>query len=69
MSQISTAHAKDLWPDAGGHFGAYGGKFVPETLMSPWRNWTGPTRKPRPTPGSAGSWNGWPAIMWAGPLP
>ena len=23
------------WPDAGGHFGRYGGQFVPETLMPP----------------------------------
>jgi tryptophan synthase beta chain len=23
------------WPDAGGHFGEYGGMFVPETLMAP----------------------------------
>ena len=23
------------WPDAGGHFGPYGGMFVPETLMHP----------------------------------
>src|ERR1700750_229686 len=23
------------YPDAGGHFGAYGGKYVPEVLMSP----------------------------------
>ena len=22
-------------PDAGGHFGAYGGRYVPEVLMSP----------------------------------
>jgi tryptophan synthase beta chain len=22
-------------PDAGGHFGRFGGRFVPETLMSP----------------------------------
>ncbi|HEX6737662.1 MAG TPA: tryptophan synthase subunit beta, partial [Vicinamibacteria bacterium] len=25
------------WPDAGGHFGPYGGVFVPETLMEPLR--------------------------------
>ena len=23
------------WPDAAGRFGAYGGRFVPETLMAP----------------------------------
>jgi tryptophan synthase beta chain len=28
------AHA---WPDAGGHFGPYGGRYVPETLMEPLR--------------------------------
>src|SRR5688572_7413725 len=26
-----------MMPDAGGHFGAYGGRFVPETLMEPLR--------------------------------
>ncbi len=26
---------KSRWPDERGHFGAYGGRFVPETLMSP----------------------------------
>jgi tryptophan synthase beta chain len=25
------------WPDAGGHFGPYGGRYVPETLMEPLR--------------------------------
>ena len=25
----------DQWPDAQGHFGPYGGKFAPETLMHP----------------------------------
>jgi tryptophan synthase beta chain len=24
-----------VWPDAGGHFGPYGGRYVPETLMEP----------------------------------
>jgi tryptophan synthase beta chain len=26
-----------VWPDASGHFGPYGGRFVPETLMEPLR--------------------------------
>ncbi|HEY0319974.1 MAG TPA: tryptophan synthase subunit beta [Pyrinomonadaceae bacterium] len=26
---------RNLWPDARGHWGAYGGRFVPETLMAP----------------------------------
>jgi tryptophan synthase beta chain len=26
-----------MMPDAGGHFGPYGGRFVPETLMEPLR--------------------------------
>ena len=26
-----------VWPDAAGHFGPYGGRFVPETLMEPLR--------------------------------
>ena len=26
---------RKLWPDARGHWGAYGGRFVPETLMAP----------------------------------
>jgi tryptophan synthase beta chain len=32
----ATRHA-DVWPDAGGHFGPYGGRYVPETLMEPLR--------------------------------
>ena len=35
MRLQNTSAFKERWPDAGGHFGAYGGKFVPETLMSP----------------------------------
>ena len=27
----------DVTPDAAGHFGPYGGRFVPETLMEPLR--------------------------------
>jgi tryptophan synthase beta chain len=30
----STRHA-GVWPDAAGHFGPYGGRYVPETLMEP----------------------------------
>ena len=26
-----------VWPDSGGHFGPYGGRYVPETLMEPLR--------------------------------
>jgi tryptophan synthase beta chain len=29
--------ARGRWPDAGGHFGPYGGRYVPETLMEPLR--------------------------------
>jgi hypothetical protein len=38
MNPSETQHAapgESNLPDLGGHFGAYGGKFVPETLMSP----------------------------------
>jgi len=31
-----TRHA-GIWPDASGHFGPYGGRYVPETLMEPLR--------------------------------
>src|SRR3546814_9681039 len=27
--------SSDLWPDAGGHFGRHGGRFVAETLIGP----------------------------------
>jgi tryptophan synthase beta chain len=30
-------YATGLWPDAAGHFGPYGGRYVPETLMAPLR--------------------------------
>jgi tryptophan synthase beta chain len=36
MSAKATRHA-GVWPDAGGHFGPYGGRYVPETLMEPLR--------------------------------
>ncbi len=29
------ARPAEQWPDAGGHFGPYGGRYVPETLMEP----------------------------------
>ena len=32
-----SSSAKDVLPDAQGHFGPYGGRFVPETLMHPLR--------------------------------
>jgi tryptophan synthase beta chain len=31
------ARQAGAWPDAGGHFGPYGGRYVPETLMEPLR--------------------------------
>ena len=36
MNAGGTRHA-GVWPDAGGHFGRYGGRYVPETLMAPLR--------------------------------
>ena len=33
---VGTRHA-GVWPDPAGHFGPYGGRFVPETLMEPLR--------------------------------
>src|ERR1700722_7247324 len=30
-----TATATQTWPDLRGRFGAYGGRYVPETLMAP----------------------------------
>jgi tryptophan synthase beta chain len=36
MSAPAARHA-ELWPDAAGHFGRYGGRYVPETLMEPLR--------------------------------
>ena len=32
-----TTRAPIVFPDAEGHFGPYGGRFVPETLMEPLR--------------------------------
>src|ERR1051326_9185830 len=34
MSKIEASRSNQL-PDARGHFGAYGGQYVPETLMHP----------------------------------
>ncbi|HSD66572.1 MAG TPA: tryptophan synthase subunit beta [Vicinamibacteria bacterium] len=36
MSAGATRHA-GVWPDAAGHYGPYGGRYVPETLMEPLR--------------------------------
>ena len=36
MAGRVTRHA-GVWPDSGGHFGPYGGRYVPETLMEPLR--------------------------------
>jgi tryptophan synthase beta chain len=33
----ATSRHVGVWPDAGGHFGPYGGCYVPETLMEPLR--------------------------------
>ncbi|HEY7921670.1 MAG TPA: tryptophan synthase subunit beta, partial [Vicinamibacteria bacterium] len=52
MSTPTTAarHA-ELWPDASGHFGPYGGRYVPETLMEPLREleaaWAEARRDPK----------------------
>ena len=35
MSAAKAARHADEWPDASGHFGPYGGRYVPETLMEP----------------------------------
>jgi len=35
ITQTTKARHADLWPDASGHFGPYGGRYVPETLMEP----------------------------------
>jgi tryptophan synthase beta chain len=32
---LSTTRHAGVWPDAAGHFGPYGGRYVPETLMEP----------------------------------
>ena len=37
MSRDAEARHAGVWPDAGGHFGPYGGRYVPETLMEPLR--------------------------------
>jgi tryptophan synthase beta chain len=34
---MSTVRHLGVWPDEAGHFGPYGGRFVPETLMEPLR--------------------------------
>jgi tryptophan synthase beta chain len=34
---MSTVRHLGVWPDETGHFGPYGGRFVPETLMEPLR--------------------------------
>ena len=33
----SSARHVGVWPDESGHFGPYGGCYVPETLMEPLR--------------------------------
>jgi tryptophan synthase beta chain len=34
---VSAVPHAGAWPDAGGHFGPYGGRYAPETLMEPLR--------------------------------
>ncbi len=34
---MSAATHQGVWPDVAGHFGPYGGRYVPETLMEPLR--------------------------------
>jgi tryptophan synthase beta chain len=46
----SPRHA-ELWPDAAGHFGRYGGRYVPETLMEPLRELEAAWRAARRDPG------------------
>jgi tryptophan synthase beta chain len=47
----AAARHAELWPDASGHFGPYGGRYVPETLMEPLREleaaWTEAKRDPK----------------------
>ena len=47
----ATARHAELWPDASGHFGPYGGRYVPETLMEPLREleaaWAEARRDPK----------------------
>jgi tryptophan synthase beta chain len=49
-TSTSRVRHADVWPDAGGHFGPYGGRYVPETLMEPLREleeaWTASRRDP-----------------------
>ena len=45
-------------PDATGHFGDYGGRYVAETLMPLILNSTANIARPRPTPPSRPSWTG-----------
>jgi tryptophan synthase beta chain len=41
------------WPDPGGHFGPYGGRYVPETLMEPLRELEAVYAQARSDPGFA----------------
>ena len=47
---VSARRHAELWPDAAGHFGPYGGRYVPETLMEPLREleaaWAAARRDP-----------------------
>ena len=35
MSTTSATTYASTWPDEGGYFGLYGGRYVPETLIAP----------------------------------
>ena len=37
MSSAGPTRHAGVWPDAAGHYGPYGGRYVPETLMEPLR--------------------------------
>ena len=43
-------------PDAGGHFGPYGGRYVPEVLMAPLEELENAYLRPAAIPHSVPSW-------------
>ncbi|HVO11860.1 MAG TPA: tryptophan synthase subunit beta [Vicinamibacteria bacterium] len=48
---MTTVAVARTWPDAGGHFGPYGGRYVPETLMEPLRELEAAWAQARRDPG------------------
>jgi tryptophan synthase beta chain len=48
----------ERWPDAAGHFGPYGGRYVPETLMEPLRQLEAAWTAARSDPGFAAELGG-----------